>query len=476
MKIIKKQQKSLYGSIPDSTFSISVNEGREMLLGKTIQMAPTSTTESPWAAFSSNIYERKGPAEVDAYYDIYRGKYLIHNGESWIYQTQTGYTRRLRAAGFSHRIEDHQKISQVDQEIIRVQNERAISYAGALAGYQAGVYKMGGVKVLVTESSNLHTPEPGQFPTLKAVFEAVLKDDEIDQLTTFYSWMKVSLQSLHTSCFIPGQAIAFAGPRQSGKSLIQSLLTEIFGGRAAKPYSYMIGKTKFNSDHFPAVHQMIEDECATTKKNDRLKLAASLKEKTVNKSQRMHAKGKDALMLEPFWRVSISLNEEPEDLLVLPPLDEGTMDKIILMRAHKRELPITSEFKGDRESFWEALNSEIPAFSYWLLNTFKIPEELQDDRFGVKFLHHPVLVKELIEISDEQLLLDMIDRNLDLPMESSAKGIREMLYEAVEQSRQLIPTDCKTGRLLTALSGMPEQRVFKDEKSGGNTYRIIPEK
>jgi hypothetical protein len=37
--------------------------------------------------------------------------------------------------------------------------------------------------------------------------------------------------------------------------------------------------------------------------------------------------------LKPFWRLSITLNDEPENLLILPPLDESLGDKIMLLRA-----------------------------------------------------------------------------------------------------------------------------------------------
>jgi len=45
---------------------------------------------------------------------------------------------------------------------------------------------------------------------------------------------------------------------------MQKILTPILGGRAARPYRYMIGTTDFNSDLFLAEHLMIEDEAAAT--------------------------------------------------------------------------------------------------------------------------------------------------------------------------------------------------------------------
>lgn len=55
----------------------------------------------------------------------------------------------------------------------------------------------------------------------------------------------------------------------------------------------------------------------------RRNLRSHLKQMTVNEAQRLHAKNRDAIMVKPFWRLSISLNDEPEDLHVLPTIDAG---------------------------------------------------------------------------------------------------------------------------------------------------------
>ena len=71
--------------------------------------------------------------------------------------------------------------------------------------------------------------------------------------------------------------------------------------------------------------------------------------------------------------MTISLNDDPEALLVLPPLDDHIEDKIILLRASRFDLPMPTGTTAERGAFWDQLISELPAYVHWLLNDFEIP-------------------------------------------------------------------------------------------------------
>ena len=52
-----------------------------------------------------------------------------------------------------------------------------------------------------------------------------------------FGWLKIAHESLRTGKLRVGQALAFAGPRECGKSLLQNhIITPIVGGRSAKPH------------------------------------------------------------------------------------------------------------------------------------------------------------------------------------------------------------------------------------------------
>jgi hypothetical protein len=108
----------------------------------------------------------------------------------------------------------------------------------------------------------------------------------------------------------------------------------------------MSDRTQFNSELFAAEHLMIEDEIASTDIRNRRSFGARIKDFTVNDLQSYHAKRVDALSIEPFWRVSITVNDEPEDLLILPPIDESPNCPPSFGFCHNGPSPRNSEATG----------------------------------------------------------------------------------------------------------------------------------
>jgi hypothetical protein len=153
---------------------------------------------------------------------------------------------------------------------------------------------------------------------------------------------------------------------------------------------------------------MIEDDVASTDIRARRKLSAGIKKVTVNTTQRCHPKGKTAFMLTPFWRLSISLNDEPENLLILPPLDDSLLDKVMILKASMASMPMPTESSEQRSRFWNTLMAELPAFLHFIEN-WEVPEKLRSQRFGVVAFQHPAISEALMEVQPETRLLSIID-------------------------------------------------------------------
>ena len=109
--------------------------------------------------------------------------------------------------------------------------------------------------------------------------------------------------------------------------------------------------------------------------------------------------------------MSITLNDEAENLMILPPIEESLKDKIILLRANKAQMPMDTSERAGRERFWAALLAELPAFVQFLLD-YAIPPELVCQRFGVTHYHHPELLEAIDGMSPETKLLAIIDTEL----------------------------------------------------------------
>ena len=281
----------------------------------------------------------------------------------------------------------------------------------------------------------------------------------------------------------PGQALVLAGVHDCGKSLLQNLVTLILGGRSARPYQYMCGLTPFNSDMFEAEHLMIEDEHASTDIRQRRNFGAHIKNITVVDWQRCHAKNRDAISLSPFWRLTVSVNDEPENLMVLPPIDDSIEDKLIILRAARFKMPMPTTTMDQRSAFWETLISELPAFLHYLTAEWAIPTNLASDRFGIGHFHHPSILQAIDALAPETRLLRLIDDEL---FQSDAAGIWEGTAEQLErelgsdssrcrnEARKLFTFNTACGVYLGRLAKRFPDRFLSEHTNKGNRWSMYP--
>ncbi len=435
---------------------------------------------------------------IEVYYDSARKTYWMQNSRgAWIEVNISSLRRHLRGFGLGNRAADGTLLSEVNQKLNEIETTHDVAYAGPLAGHRSGLIECDGSRILVTTSPKLIEPVAGKFRVIAALLKNLLVDYQHDQRPYIFGWLKIAYEALQSGVCRPGQAVVLAGPRDCGKSLLQQLFTLILGGRSAKPYRYMSGGTQFNADLFGAEHLMIEDEHSSTDIRARRMFAAQIKQFTVNQTQSCHDKGRRALTLTPFWRVSISVNDEPEAMMVLPPMNDSVQDslsdKLFLLRAHKAAMPMPTADQAQRDAFWHELVSELPAFIYFLIN-WKIPDELRCGRFGIKTWQHPELLAALDALAPETQLLSMIDEVLFTDHESQIgqftlssksatkpwKGTAEALAKLLCDSgfsydaRKLLHWPGACGTYLGRLAAKRPDRVEKDRTSKSRDWIIRP--
>lgn len=345
----------------------------------------------------------------ESYYDTGRKEFLIQDArDCWISLPETSFKRQLKKIGVNQRPADKNGMSEMDEVICQLQMESNVAWSGPLAGYKAGFYTVGTNRILVTTSPLIIAPAQGDWPLISAVTQGLLATDDMEQLLTCYAWMKIAYCALAAGLKHPGQVLVLCGPHGCGKSLLQRLITVLLGGRVARPYQSMSGGTSFNSDLFGAEHLAVEDEQPSTDIRARRAFGAQIKNATVNVDQRLHGKNRDAIVLHPFWRMTVSLNSESENVQILPPLDDSLSDKLILCRTNNCQMPMPTGTPEQRRDFWTALMAEMPAFIHYL-TTFEIPESKRSERFGIQHYHHPEIVRMLNEVAPEYRLLSLID-------------------------------------------------------------------
>lgn len=411
----------------------------------------------------------------DAYYDDSATSYYRRDANSrYIRATVASLRRFLRSEGLASKSEDGGP-SPVDSAIEAIETTQNVAYAGPLAGHKSGAYTILSRRILVTDSPRMIDPKAGRWENLEKVFLDLLGEE---QCQFFFGWLKMAVESIRNGLQRPGQALVIAGPVRCGKSLVQALITELLGGRSAKPYAFMTRRTDFNSELFGAEHLMIEDEAANSDPRIRKLFGSEIKGLVVNRDQRCHKKNREALTLKPTWRLSVTLNDDPASLLVLPQLEDGLRDKIILFQAKPVTMPVDTSTPGGEETLWRILTGELPAFVHFL-HSFEIADECKDPRFGVCAYHNPDLLELMDAATDETKLLELIDLTVFAgfdgePWEGLAAELENRLIEKHStQARHLLHYSSACGHLLGHLE-RKTSRVTRRTREGRTLWKVLP--
>lgn len=413
----------------------------------------------------------------DLYFNGTLGAYLMRVGEQFMQMDKREIELHLRVAGLS-KDSFVGPLNELERAFYVAQCERAVDYSGPLAGHPAGTFTTGdGRKILVTVSPRLPSPKRGKWNHLSKFFETLVPN-ETDYL---YGWMKCAFESLAKGDFRPGQMLALAGEAGCGKSLCQLLITELLGGRVAKPFKFMIGAEKFNADLAASEHWQIEDEHGSTDTRVRRQFGTAIKDVCANLNMQIRGMFKQGITLPTYRRITLSVNHESENLQIIPPLDASLTDKIVLLKC------AVAETDSDRKRGWKTLTSELPAFAWFLMNEFDIPKSHRDVRYGMKAYQNPELLEELSAQSPEHRLLNLLDEVFFTSENrrewtSDCAGTTEQIERWLRQSHfgsavdKLLYFSSACGVYLQRLEKKHPERVTAKRSGGKTRWRISPPK
>ncbi len=416
--------------------------------------------------------------EIDwAVYDLMSKSFYVETpARNWIPVKESMFKRMLLSRGYTNQDTKGWKMNPADTMLLDIALKQNVDYAGPLAGYAAGTrLEVNGMKILVSNSPRLIAPAKGKCETVERFFGDLL-DADGSQLPRFLGWLKTSLAALRAGRYRPAPVLVLAGPAQCGKTKAAALLTELLGGRMANPYSFMMGGTDFNSELFGAEHLIVDDEIPSTDIRSRRAFGSAVKQALYSEGARFHPKGGKAATLRPFWRLTVCLNEEPEDLMVLPPMggDEAMGEKFLVLKCRRPEwLPNDA---GEWARLWVALVGELPAFVA-LLDKFKVPLAMRDARSGVRGWQHPDLAEALSELSPEMMLWAMIDRCKiagDSYWEGTASELEHLLRSKLEswEVDRVFKFSNSCGVYLGRLAASKKEQITKRKTDGVWRWKI----
>lgn len=387
------------------------------------------------------------------YYELGTKEFLVKqdggsNQREWVSFTESQMSKVLVTSGIRGAKNKNEDMSPVSRVLCdaTMNSERTVHYSGPIAGYREGLVSMGGTRLLITASPRIIKPAAGDCSNIRAVCDGLLGELNGVQLPFFYAWLKLSYIALRSGNTRGMPALAICGPKDCGKTFIQQhLITPILGGRMARPHAFMTGKTNFNADLFAAEHLAMGDENPSTDLRARRQFGAYLKSFVAEEDQQLHAKFCDARTVRPFWRVTISLNDEPENVLTLPPMDDSISDKLILLGARTFTWPMRLVQQSEKEAFAKQFASEIPAFLQWLID-MPISETILAQRYTIRAFHNPRILNHLIEVSPEYRLAELIKMCFFSPPHIDSKltvkaAIGKVSMTALEMERRLTADD-----------------------------------
>lgn len=441
----------------------------------------------------------------------------------WPMQRVIDAMRALPGRMISIKVREGEMLSEVKQVFLWVCEHRCLDEVfQALPGYRSGIHVLEtGERVLVKSEPRMIAEAEGEWPTIQLLIDGRLDqrpEGGVDQTPWFHSWCKVALEALRDGLagepghWRQGHAIFLTGPGGCGKNRIQEqLITPLLGGRMANPTKFLFEGDEFNGDVFAAEHLMMGEVPSPSQRSvDRTALAERIKQVVANAHQRMRLMRTEPWTVFPYWRLSISLNDDPDKLRSLPLITRDFGDKVLIFHCSAGALPILEGNSiAAQRRFREVIASELPAYAWWLLHVWEVPEELRKyedgrdaTRFGFREWHHPVIKGELFDDTPAAQLLNLIDlaefvdgpgwsgaRKLwelpEGPLNHSSKGM--VWWERAEVLQQLLTGDAECGctvapmaKKLFSHSGCARMlgSLAKDEQwgEGSATQRVAKER
>jgi len=334
----------------------------------------------------------------------------------WLELSAPNIRAALLADGIDGKRPKDGPLSDLDRVLLFAREHRAVDTTeNALAGYFAGCHLIGGRRVLVRTSPTIIKAEfsPGGWPVLDALLTGILGP----QKWHFLAYAKLGYEALVSGSRDRGQICILCGPAGGGKSRLQNnLLTPVFGGRVANPTEWLFQQSRFNNDLTAAEHLAVEELPAIMKGDTRAFVKERLKMLSVSDIIRVEGKFKEAASLDPFWRTSITVNDQQETIRMLPALTPDLADKVLLFRAMKVPMPMPTVTSAEKLAFRETLAAELPALLYDLTETDDLRNQhphLFGGRFGLREYADPELAARLREDAPEMELWDLIIRGID---------------------------------------------------------------
>ncbi len=420
--------------------------GLEALRAAVMTAVPVEPQPAPQAKsedsknFTKSKTHSTSPPDADkltfdperVFYATESGSYLVDTGTH--YRTYgrkspivAGIKRHLRATGHS----ENDLKDLVTHHLENIELDRACDWTGGLAGHRRGIMLREGRKFLITDEPDMIEPCAGNWPLIGNILDQAFPEG--DSRSVFLGWLKGGVDAIRKQTHQPAPMLVLAGEANAGKSLLAHISKIILGGRAGSPMTAWTGRLPWNDDILRTELLLIDDSVSSTDPRARKAFGSNFKESIYAGDVSINTRRKSSLSLRPVWRVMVCCNETPENLSVIPPMEDGIEDKIILLKVSRIKTPMPASTVDEKLAFAAAIRSELSAFIHHL-EGFTVPEHLSDSRSGVTAWKDQTLLDAVMEISPEKRLENLIALAVEKGFFSITPGESKWMPAAEVQS------------------------------------------
>ena len=322
---------------------------------------------------------RIGKAIERYWYDGDKYFYRRDNGTHIMCKKEEAVLDLRARHNLSARRADDAPLSEVERALFMIHNEKRVAAAVPFSMMQERIITYDNQEYFNTSTVKCleygETPQEwGQdFPVIADWLETIFGEE---QLKYELAWLHYAYKNAKEGNPQKGHAHFLVGEPNCGKTLYNTVvLAGLFGGHI-KASEFLTGKSDSFNDHlFSKYIWTVDDEAPTASKAMHTSFTAKVKEHVANSEFLMNGKYKQPGRALWHGRLSITLNDDPISLRILPDLDMSVKDKVMIFRMNKFGR-FTREFKS-------TIEAELKHFARFIYD-YEIPEDMLDVRFGVR--------------------------------------------------------------------------------------------
>ena len=165
--------------------------------------------------------------------------------------------------------------------------------------------------------------------------------------------------------------------------------------------------------------------------------------------------------------------------------DDHLSDKLLILLCHKFPFPMPANTPAEQAALEAAIKKELPAYIYWLLNVFQIPEHIKEGgRGGFKVIQNQEILEKINGTAPELQLRELLehihcDPNADRVKKSikpfwvklgSAQEVFSMLSVESLAVRGILPSIKTCGTYLSRLEDKFPQ-LFRRYRGHGGVFK-----